>query len=279
LARAVVNHAREKNIEFPRSGNYQSRTGRGAEAELDGHHYFVGNHRFAHELGVCSEDIERKLGEIEAGAQSVVVVGHKPHGDCSGQALGILAVGDRVRSNAKEAIRLLHAAGVKKVVMLSGDNQRTVDAIAREVGIDEAIGGLLPDDKIERVRKLVAEAKHVGMIGDGVNDAPAMAAATVGIAMGAAGTDTAIETADMALMQDDLSQVAGAVQLGRRTLRIIQTNIAFALGVKAVFLVLALLGFTSLWLAILADTGATLVVIANAMRLLKGNRTTNEEKS
>ena len=269
LAQAVVKHARDKGIEFLRSENYQARNGRGAEAELDGHHYFVGNHRFTHELAVCSEDIERQLAEIEAQAQSVVVVGHKPHGDCPGEVLGVLAVGDAIRPNAAQAVRSLHAAGIRQVVMLSGDNQRTVDAIARQVGIDEARGDLLPEQKVERVRELMARHKHVGMIGDGVNDAPAMAVASVGIAMGAAGTDTAIETADMALMQDDLSKVADAIRLGHRTVRVIQANIAFALGVKAIFLALALTGHTSLWLAILADTGATLVVIANALRLLK----------
>src|SRR6202011_1904586 len=134
----------------------------------------------------------------------------KPHADCAGEVLGILAVGDTMRSNAPDAIRGLHVAGVQKVVMLSGDNQRTVNAIARQAGVDEAHGDLLPDQKIERSRKLLAEHKQVGMIGDGVNDAPAMAAATVGIAMGAAGTDTAIKTADIALMKDDLSKVAEA---------------------------------------------------------------------
>lgn len=269
LAQAVVKYAEEKNIQYARSENYQSKTGRGAEAQLDGHLYFVGNHRFAHESAVCSDELEKKLGEIEAQAMSVVIVGHKPHEGCKGEVLGILAVGDTVRPNASAAIKALHAAGVEKVVMLSGDNQRTVDAISRQVGIDEAKGDLLPDQKIERVRELLAQHKHVGMIGDGVNDAPAMAAASIGIAMGGAGTDTAIETADIALMQDDLSKVAETVALGRRTVRIIQTNIAFALVVKAAFLILALSGHTSLWLAILADTGATLVVIANALRLLK----------
>jgi Cd2+/Zn2+-exporting ATPase len=271
LAQAVAKYAEERKVQFPRSENYQSKTGRGAEAQIDGHLYFVGNHRFAHESAVCSDELEKKLGELEAQAMSVVIVGHKPHEDCKGEVLGILAVADTVRPNAAEAIKALHAAGVEKVVMLSGDNQRTVDAISKQVGIDEAKGDLLPDQKIERVRELLAQHKHVGMIGDGVNDAPAMAAASIGIAMGGAGTDTAIETADIALMQDDLSKVAEAVQLGRRTVRIIQTNIAFALIVKAVFLVLALLGHTSLWLAILADTGATLVVIANALRLLNGS--------
>jgi len=269
LAQAVVTYAEEKKIQFPRSENYQARTGRGAEAQIDGHSYFVGNHRFAHETAVCSNELENKLAEIEAQAMSVVIVGHRPHQDCKGEVLGILAVGDTIRPNAADAIKSLHAAGVEKVVMLSGDNQRTVDAISKQVGIDEAKGDLLPDQKIEHVRELLAQHKHVGMIGDGVNDAPAMAAASIGIAMGGAGTDTAIETADIALMQDDLSKVAETVRLGRRTLRVIQTNIAFALGVKAIFLALALAGHTSLWLAILADTGATLVVTANALRLLK----------
>jgi Cd2+/Zn2+-exporting ATPase len=269
LAQAVVKSAEERKVKFPRSENYQARTGRGAEATLDGHTYFVGNHRFAHESAVCSDELEKKLAELEAQAMSVVIVGHKPHEGCKGEVLGILAVGDTVRAKAVEAIKSLHAAGVEKVVMLSGDNQRTVDAISKQVGIDEAKGDLLPDQKIERVRELLTQHKHVGMIGDGVNDAPAMAAASIGIAMGGAGTDTAIETADIALMQDDLSKVAEAVQLGRRTVRIIQTNIAFALIVKAIFLVLALSGHASLWLAILADTGATLVVIANALRLLR----------
>jgi Cd2+/Zn2+-exporting ATPase len=269
LAQAVVKFAEEKEIQFPRSEDYQSRTGRGAEAQIDGHLYFVGNHRFAHEFAVCSEELEKKLGELEGQAMSVVIVGHKPHESCKGEVLGILAVADTVRANAAEAIKALHAAGVEKIVMLSGDNQRTVDAISKQVGIDEAKGDLLPDQKIERVRELLKEHKHVGMIGDGVNDTPAMATASIGIAMGGAGTDTAIETADIALMQDDLSKVAETILLGRRTVRIIKTNIGFALGVKGVFLVLALSGHTSLWLAILADTGATLIVIANALRLLR----------
>jgi Cd2+/Zn2+-exporting ATPase len=269
LALAVVNYARERGIEFPRSQNYQSRSGKGAEAQIDGHRYFVGNHRFTHEMAICSDEIERQLDDIQSRAQSVVVVGHMRHADCKGEVLGILAIGDAVRENATQAIRDLHRAGIRKLVMLSGDNRRTVDAIAREVGIDEAHGDLLPDQKIERVRALLAEHKYAGMIGDGVNDAPAMAVATVAIAMGAAGTDTAIETADIALMKDDLSKIAETIQLGRRTLRIIQFNIAFALAIKAVFLVLALIGYISLWLAIAADTGATLIVIANALRLLR----------
>ena len=269
LAQAVVAHATDRGIAFPRAESYQALSGRGAEGTIDGHTYFVGNHRFTHELGVCSAEIEQRLGLIESRGQSVVVVGHRPHDDCSGDVLGIVAVGDAIRGGASDAVRALHHAGLERVVMLSGDNQRTADFIARQVGIDEARGDLLPEDKVAAIRLLRDKFAVVGMVGDGVNDAPALAAATVGIAMGAAGADAAIETADIALMQDDLARIAEAVRLGRRTLGIIRFNIAFALGLKLLFLILALLGYTSLWLAILADTGATLLVIANALRLLR----------
>lgn len=269
LAKAVVAHAHAQNISFPRAENYHSYSGRGASGEIDGHSYFVGNHRYTHELGVCSEEIERRLALIENNGQSVVVVGHSPHDDCIGEVIGIIATGDTVRPHARDAIQSLHRSGVKSVVMLSGDNQRTVDAIARQVGLDQARGDLLPDDKVNAIRSLLADHAAVGMVGDGVNDAPAMAIATVGIAMGAAGTDAAIETADIALMEDDLGKIAETIRLGRRTMGIIRFNITFALGLKALFLVLALTGHTSLWLAIMADTGATLLVVANSLRLLR----------
>jgi len=272
LAQAIVRHAEKKGISFSPCDDYQGVKGRGAEGRIDGHAYFVGNHRFAHELAVCSEELEARLAKIEEAARSVVVVGHKPHDDCKGEVIGVLAIADTIRPGAKAAIQQMHEAGLQKVVMLSGDNTKTAQAIAREAGIDEAYGDLLPEDKIERVKAMAKEFGSVGMIGDGVNDAPALAAATVGIAMGAAGTDTAIETADIALMRDDLSMVAEAIRLGRRTLNMIRFNIAFALGIKAIFLVLAVLGMTSLWLAILADTGATLLVIANSLRLLRTTR-------
>lgn len=269
LAAAVVAFAKEKKIGFQRAENYQAKSGRGAEAVINGHPHFVGNHRFTHELGVCSPEIERMLGEIEARGESVVVVGHRPHDGCKGEVLGILAVGDAVRANAKAAISELHAAGVEKIVMLSGDNQRTATFIAKQVGIDEAKGDLLPDDKVAAIKQLREKHQVVGMVGDGVNDAPAMATASIGIAMGAAGTDAAIETADIALMKDDLGKIAETVRLSRRTMGIIRFNIGFALALKAIFLVLTLLGHASLWLAIMADTGATLLVVANALRLLR----------
>ncbi len=271
LAQAVVKYVREQKIEFIPSQNYQAQVGRGAQAEIDGHHYFLGNHRFTHELAICSEVLERKFTEIEKAAHSIVVIGHKPHTNCVGEVLGVIAIGDSIRAEAKDAINSLHKAGIV-VIMLSGDNQLTASAIAQQVGIDEAYGDLLPEHKIDYINKLVSQHQYVGMIGDGVNDAPAMAAASIGIAMGAIGTDTAIETADITLMQDDLSKVAEAIRFGRQTVQVIKINIAVALGVKAIFLILALLGHTSLWLAILADTGTTLLVIANALSLLGDKR-------
>jgi Cd2+/Zn2+-exporting ATPase len=269
LAKAVVEHAIKHGIQFPWAENYQARSGRGAEGTVEGHAYFVGNHRFTHELGVCSPGIENRLAAVESRGQSVVVVGHRPHDDCAGEVLGILAIGDTVRPSAAAAIRSLHSVGVTSVVMLSGDNQRTADAIAKQVGIDEARGDLLPEDKVEAVKALREKHGSVGMVGDGVNDAPAMATATIGIAMGGAGTDAAIETADVTLMTDDLAKIADTICLSRRTMGIIRFNIIFALGLKALFLALTLMGHASLWLAIMADTGATLLVVANALRLLR----------
>jgi Cd2+/Zn2+-exporting ATPase len=268
LAQAVTEFAKAKGVLFSESINHQSLSGLGLQGSIDAHLYFVGNHRFAHQLGVCSEEIENILKEIENNAQSVVIVGHAPHDGHGGDVLGILSIADTIRTNASKAIQSLHQAGIKKIVMLSGDNERTVKSISSKVGIDEAKSNLLPEDKIREIQELTKKYRYVGMIGDGVNDAPAMAAATVGIAMGKVGSDAAIETADVTLMQDDLSQVANAIVLGRRTVRIIQANIAFSIGVKAIFLTLAAFGMTSLWLAILADTGATLLVIGNALRLL-----------
>ncbi len=269
LAVALVKHTESLGITFPRAENYKNQSGRGAEGVVDGHPHFVGNHRFAHELGVCSEEIEKRLATIEGRGHSVVVVGHRPHDGCKGEVLGIIAIGDTLRANAADAIRALHEAGVESVMMLSGDNQRTVDFIAKQVGIDDPRGDLLPDDKVGAVKALREKYGVVGMVGDGVNDAPAMATATVGIAMGVAGTDAAIETADIALMQDDLAKIAETIRLGRRTLSIIRFNIIFALSLKLIFLVLTLMGYASLWLAIMADTGATLLVVANALRLLR----------
>ena len=268
LAIAIVEAARSRGIAFESATDYVSVTGQGARATVDGHPHFIGNHRMAHETGLCTPEVEAALAKIEANGQSLAVIGHAPHGDCKGEILAVIAVADTMRPEVSAALKAIHAAGVQKVVMLSGDNQRTASAIAAKAGIDEAIGDLMPEQKVEYVQQLCDRYTHVGMIGDGVNDAPALAIASVGFAMGAIGSDTAIETADIALMQDDLTKVADAIMTGRRTLRIIRVNVTFALAVKAVFLILAFLGIAGLWLAILADTGATLLVIINSLRLL-----------
>ncbi len=269
LARAVVSEAIARKLTVTQSIGYQSTSGRGAEAVIDDHFYFVGNHKFAHDNAVCSTDLEALLASIEDQAQSVVIVGHRPHAGCTGQVMGVLGLGDAIRTEAKQAILALHSAGIQSVVMLSGDNQRTVDAISKQVGIDEAFGDLLPSDKVLKIKELKDRYGSVAMIGDGINDAPAMASANLGIAMGASGTDTAIETSDVTLMQDQLLGIADAIIMGKKTLRVIWFNTAFALTTKLLFLGLSISGHTSLWLAIAADTGATLLVIANSLRLLR----------
>jgi len=275
LARAVVAHAQKLGVKAPKSEGYQSISGRGAEAAIDKHIYFVGNHRFAHENAVCTPELESLLKTLEAEALSVIVVGHRPHAGCKGEIFGVLGVGDSVRMEAKQSVLEIKKAGIEKVVMLSGDNQQTVDAIARMVGIDEGYGDLLPTDKVLRIKQLKERYGSIAMIGDGVNDAPAMASATIGIAMGGTGTDTAIEAADLTLMQDKLFGVADAITMGKRTLNIIRFNTVFALATKLIFLGLSIGGLTSLWLAIAADTGATLFVIANALRLLRFNKSSS----
>lgn len=269
LARAVVAEALSRGLVVDESVEYRSTSGKGAEATIHDHIFFVGNHRFAHDFAICSNELESMLASIEEQAQSVVVVGHRPHLSCRGEIFGVIAIGDAIRPEAADAIRMLHHAGIKKIVMLSGDNQRTVNAISKQVGIDEAYGELLPSDKVLKIKELKDRFRSVAMIGDGVNDAPAMATATIGIAMGASGTDTAIETSDVTLMKDQLGGIVEAIKTGRKTLRVIWFNTGFALATKMIFLVLSILGHSSLWLAIAADTGATLIVIANSLRLLK----------
>lgn len=269
IAIAITEAARAKGLAIPPIENYVSITGRGATATIAGHPHFIGNHKLTHETGLCGPGIEGVLSSVEEKGQSLAVIGHQPHEGCDGEILGIIAIADILRPEVVEALRQIHSAGVEEVVMLSGDNQRTASTIAKQAGIDEAFGDLLPEQKVDHIRRLVEKHRHVGMIGDGVNDAPALAIATVGFAMGAIGSDTAIETADIALMKDDLRKVAETVRIGRRTVRIIQFNVAFALSIKALFLTLAFLDMAGLWLAILADTGATLLVILNSLRLLE----------
>ncbi|MFC7339209.1 heavy metal translocating P-type ATPase [Haloferula chungangensis] len=273
-----MDHAKSEGVRIPESGDYRGITGQGAEALIEGRSYFVGNHRLAHASGMCGEELEKKLTEIESKGLSLAIVGRRPADGDSGAILGILSIGDALRADAGEALAALHDAGLERIVMLSGDNQRTVDAIAKEAGLDEAFGDMMPEDKVTRLREMIDRHGRVGMIGDGVNDAPALAVASVGIAMGAIGSDTAIETADVALMKDDIGKLAEAILLGKRTLGMIRFNIAFALVLKAVFLVLTFAGHATLWMAIVADTGATLLVIVNSLRLLRHRNDGNGDR-
>lgn len=269
LAKAVVEFCESKYATDSPVSNHKVIPGKGVEGSLGSHHYFAGNHKLAHELNVCSPEVEKYLQTLEDQAQSVMIVGHKPHSGCEGEILGILGLADEPREGVGKAIENLHRAGIKEVLILSGDNQRTVDSIAKIVGIDKGRGDLLPEDKVLEIQSLTKKYFYVGMVGDGINDAPALAQASVGIAMGAAGTDAAIETADIALMTDDLGQLARAIHHGRKTLRIIRFNIGFALAIKAVFIGLGIFGLSNLWLAVAADMGASLLVIANSIRLLR----------
>ncbi len=249
---------------------FASITGRGVEGRIDGVAYIVGNHRLAEERGVCSPAVEGLLEKLESQGKTAVVVA------TSRQAIGVLAVADTPRDISVAAIRELHDLNVR-TVMLSGDNQRTVEAIAKVVGIDDARGNLLPEEKLAAIDELRARYGPVGMVGDGVNDAPALAKANIGFAMGAAGTDTALETADVALMRDDLRSVPEFIRLSRRTAGVLAQNITFAIITKSTFFLLAVFGVATLWMAVLADTGASLIVVANGLRLLRGGSSTQQD--
>jgi Cd2+/Zn2+-exporting ATPase len=266
LAGAILAFARGQGLALPEAGDFQSLPGRGASAVLDGRRTFVGNHRLFEEMGWCTPELERLLGRLEAEGQTAVLVGRE------GIVLGAVAVADRPREQARRALAELKRAGVRRTVMLTGDNRPAARAVAAELGVDEVRAELLPQDKVEAVRELASRHGGVAMVGDGVNDAPALTAATVGIAMGAAGTDAALETADVALMSDDLTRLPVAVRLSRRVGGIVRQNILFALLVKVVFIALTPLGFTSLWMAVAADMGASLLVIFNGLRALRRSR-------
>ncbi|QDK40910.1 cadmium-translocating P-type ATPase [Bacteriovorax stolpii] len=269
IAQAIVAYAEDKAVEKKIVDRFSAITGFGVEGIIEGHSYLLGNHRFAHDVGICTPELEKKLEELESEAYSIVIIGHKPHDNCTGEVLCIMALKDAIRKESKDSILELKAAGVEKVILLSGDNQKTVSSLTKELPLDEAYGELLPEDKVKHIENLKSKYQSVAMIGDGINDAPAMAKASIGIAMGFVGSDTAIETSDVTLMTDDLKQVSTAIKAGRRTLSIIQFNIFFALITKAIFLVLTFLGYSNLWLAVAADTGAALLVILNSLRLLR----------
>lgn len=240
--------------------HFSALPGLGVRGVIEGKTYCLGNHRLVHEISHCSPELEVRLTSLERQGKTVVVLADDR------EVLALFAVADTVKDSSRAAIEDLHRLGVR-TMMLTGDNPHTAAAIAQQVGIDEARGNQLPEDKLRAVESLIADGK-VGMVGDGINDAPALARANIGFAMGAMGTDTAIETADVALMDDDLRKIPRFIRLSRQTAAILKQNIVFALGIKAIFLMFTLAGGATLWMAVFADMGASLLVIANGMRLL-----------
>lgn len=262
VSRAIANAAVDKQLAALTVDNFEALGGRGVRGEINGQLYHLGNHRLVEDLGLCSLALEEKLFALEKQGKSVVLLL-----DRSGP-LALFAVADTVKESSREAIRQLHDLGIK-TLMLTGDNVHTAQAIAAQVGIDQAKGDLLPTDKLQAIEALYAQGHHVGMVGDGINDAPALARSEIGFAMAAAGTDTAIETADVALMDDDLRKIPAFIRLSRQTSSILKQNIALALVIKAIFLGVTFAGLATMWMAVFADMGVSLLVVFNGLRLLR----------
>jgi Zn2+/Cd2+-exporting ATPase len=262
IGRAIVRRAEAAGITIAAGDSFQALPGRGAEARIAGSPAVVGSHRLFEERGLCSPKIHDRLDALAARGRTAILVAR------GSEAIGVIGVADELRESSRDAVDLLRQQGVSRVALLTGDNAETANAIAREIGVDEVRAELLPEDKVTAIEDLRRRYGTVVMVGDGVNDAPALATADVGIAMGAAGSDAALETADVALMADELLKIPYAVRLSRATVRNIRANIAFSLVLKAVFLGLAVAGVATLWMAVVADMGASLIVIANGLRLL-----------
>ncbi|MEH9153522.1 heavy metal translocating P-type ATPase [Klebsiella pneumoniae] len=261
VSKAVAQAAQTDGVALLDVAEFNALPGRGVQGQINGATYHLGNHRMLEELGQCTPELEQRIAALEtAGKTVVMLVGAKG-------VHGLFAVADTIKDSSKRAIAKLHALGIN-TVMLTGDNPHTAQAIAAQAGIDRAQGNQLPDDKLREVEQLSRNGK-VGMVGDGINDAPALARADIGFAMGAAGTDTAIETADVALMDDDLRKIPTFVRLSRATAQVLMQNIVLALGIKAVFLVLTFTGHATMWMAVFADMGASLLVVGNGLRLLR----------
>lgn len=269
LAQAIVRYARKQGIVWPECDEFRTHIGQGASATVRGERFYIGSPKFF--LALPQVDLSywrERIASMQHEGKTVMLLGTDQ------KMVGLIGVADQVREFARETVEELKNIGIKAVYMLTGDNQGSASAIARQAGNIAFKADLLPEDKVQAVRELIRQHGEVAMVGDGINDAPSLATAAVGIAMGAAGSDTALETADIALMTDDLTKIPYAIRLSRRALTVIKQNIAFSLLVKAVFLALVLPGWTTLWMAVLADTGASLLVILNGMRLLR-----DEQKS
>lgn len=264
LARAVQRYVEIEGVASAEVGDFRSLTGAGASAVLNGRTIYIGKPAlFEHELRIRLEPLQERIKHLQAEGKTVVIIGDER------AAWGLFAVRDNVRPNARRAIEDLRRAGVEKVVMLTGDNERTAEAIAREAGIDEFHANLRPEDKVVKVRELAQRLGHVAMVGDGVNDAPALAESTVGVAMGAAGTDVALETADVALMADDLEKLVYALHLARRNQRIVRQNLVLSAVVIGALVVGAVLGMFNLPVAVAAHEVSEILVIANGLRMLR----------
>ena len=263
LGKAILAYARERKIPIRPVEDYQVVAGKGATARFEGESYWLGSRRYLQERGQATEEVRSRLEAMSRDGVTLVVMGNEHH------VCGYAALSDTVRTSATGTIQSLRDLGIRHFVMLTGDDRGSAERIAEGTGIEEVQADLLPADKVVAIEKLVSKFDLVAMVGDGVNDAPAMARSSLGIAMGAAGSDTALETADVALMSDDLSRLPWLVAHSRRTLGIIRMNIALALAIKVLFVTLTLFGFASLWAAIAADMGASLLVIFNGLRLLR----------
>jgi Zn2+/Cd2+-exporting ATPase len=269
LATAIVDAAQQRKLPFVNAGHVEAVVGRGIQATVDGGLVLIGNDTLFAEHGQpVSERVTAILNQFRDDGKSTMIVGRA--GRDGVEVLGVLAVADTVRPVAREAIARLHELGIEQTLMLTGDNERAAHAIARQTGIGEVQSGLLPAAKLDTIDALKREHGIVVMVGDGVNDAPALATASIGVAMGAAGTDVALETADVVLMADDLTKLPYAVALSRRTRRIIRQNLTFALAVITVLVTGTLLGITTLPLGVVGHEGSTIVVVLNGLRLLGG---------
>jgi len=265
LASAIVRKAEENglNLNGVSVEEFQSITGKGVKAKVNNEMYYVGSPNLFEELHQTIEStIKERITRMQTEGKTVMVLGTEK------EILSLIAVADEMRETSKEVISKLNHIGIE-TVMLTGDNQRTAEAIGKQVGVSDIKADLLPEDKLNFIKELRGKHQSVGMVGDGVNDAPALAASSVGVAMGGAGTDTALETADIALMSDDLSKLPYTIKLSRKALAIIKQNITFSLAIKLVALLLVMPGWLTLWIAIFADMGATLLVTLNSLRLLK----------
>ncbi|MCO6692281.1 MULTISPECIES: heavy metal translocating P-type ATPase [Pseudomonas] len=262
VSRAIAQFGKEQGLALSEVDDFAALAGRGVRGTIAGEVYHLGNHRLVEELGLCSPELEAQLDALERQGKTVVLLL-----DRSGP-LALFAVADTVKESSRQAIAELHELGIK-TVMLTGDNPHTAQAIATVVGIDRAEGNLLPADKLKSIETLYAQGHRVGMVGDGINDAPALARAEIGFAMAAAGTDTAIETADVALMDDDLRKIPAFVRLSRQSAAILMQNIVLALGIKAIFLAITFAGMATMWMAVFADMGVSLLVVFNGLRLLR----------